>query len=94
MRLAAINNLWGKDCHTDGVNIFIEGRSPTQDELEQIDAEVLRIESQIAATQYQRDRAKEYAKLNQLEMQYDDMVNGTTTWRDAIMEIKARIPAK
>ena len=47
-------------------------------------------ESVLRATQYQRDRAKEYAKLNQFAMQFDDSVNGTTTWIDAINEIKAK----
>lgn len=35
-------------------------------------------------------RQEEYAKLNQFAMQFDDSVNGTTTWIDAINEIKAK----
>ena len=42
--------------------------------------------------QYARARATEYAALNQFEMQFDDQVNGTTTWIDAINDIKARFP--
>jgi len=37
-------------------------------------------------------RQNEYAKLNQDEMRFDDLQNGTTTWQDAILEIKAKIP--
>ncbi len=42
--------------------------------------------------QYQRDRKKEYDNLNQFEMQFDDQVNGTTTWIDAINAIKSKYP--
>jgi len=41
---------------------------------------------------YQRLRKAEYDQLNQFEMQFDDQLNGTTTWQDAINEIKARHP--
>jgi len=41
---------------------------------------------------YQQLRATEYAKRNQFEMQYDDQVNGTTTWVDWQDGIKAAIP--
>lgn len=37
-------------------------------------------------------RVAEYSKLNQLAMQFDDSVNGTTTLVDAIKEIKAKYP--
>lgn len=49
-------------------------------------------EEVLRATQYQRDRTKEYAKLNQFAMQFDDAMNGTTTWIDAVNEIKAKYP--
>jgi hypothetical protein len=41
---------------------------------------------------YQNPRKAEYDLLNQFEMQFDDQLNGTTTWVDAINEIKARYP--
>ena len=47
-------------------------------------------ESAYTAKQYSRDRRAEYDKLNQDEMRYDDMKNGTTTWVDAIDAIKAK----
>jgi hypothetical protein len=37
-------------------------------------------------------RKSEYAELNQDEMRYDDLINGTTTWVDAINDIKAAHP--
>ena len=41
---------------------------------------------------YAEKRKAEYDQLNQFEMQYDDQQNGTTTWVDAINDIKARFP--
>jgi len=43
-------------------------------------------------TKYQRLRKAEYNKLNQDEMRYDDMVNGTNTWGEAIEAIKEKYP--
>ena len=37
-------------------------------------------------------RRREYAKLNQFEMMFDDKRDGTTTWVDAINDIKKNIP--
>ena len=44
------------------------------------------------AQEYARTRQVEYLALNQFEMLYDDEVNGTTTWKDAIEEIKKKYP--
>ena len=41
---------------------------------------------------YARARRVEYDLLNQDEMRFDDLVNSTTTWRDAILAIKAAHP--
>ena len=57
-----------------------------------ISEEISRLETEQAATQYQRDRKAEYDQLNQYEMMFDDEVNGTTTWIDAINAIKAKYP--
>ena len=37
-------------------------------------------------------RKAEYSKLNQMEMMYDDKVNGTDTWGEAIQAIKEKYP--
>ncbi len=42
--------------------------------------------------EYARNRKEEYDALNQFEMQYDDEVNGTTTWKDAITAIRKKYP--
>ena len=57
-----------------------------------VDAEITRLQGIYDSQEYARARATEYAALNQFEMQFDDQVNGTTTWVDAINDIKARFP--
>jgi hypothetical protein len=41
---------------------------------------------------YSRTRKIAYDLLNQDEMRYDDLVNSTTTWQDAIAAIKSATP--
>ena len=66
-----------------------EQTQPTDSEIQ---AEILRLQTEYDNNQYARDRKARYDSLNQFEMQYDDLVNGTTTWKDAINAIKAEIP--
>lgn len=58
---------------------------PTEEEINQ---EIIRLTEEYVATEYQRLRKAEYDKLNQDEMRFDDLVNGTTTWQDSIIAIK------
>jgi len=67
----------------------IEQTSPTQSE---IDAEIIRLQAEYDAQEYARNRKAEYDALNQLEMQFDDKENSTTTWEDAINAIKTKYP--
>ena len=61
---------------------------PTESEIQ---AEVTRLQAEYDANQYQRDRV--YPSIqDQLDMQYWDKVNGTTTWQDAIAKVKADTP--
>ena len=55
-------------------------------------AEVIRLQAAYDAQAYARSRKVEYHKLNQDEMRFDDLVNTTTTWHDAIAAIKVAIP--
>ena len=50
------------------------------------------LDAEFIANEYQRDRKVEYDALNQFEMQFDDELNDTTTWKDAIEAIKAKYP--
>ena len=62
---------------------------PTEEELA---AEILRLQTEHNAQAYARKRKAEYDALNQLEMQFDDKEDGTTTWEDAIKAIKTKYP--
>ena len=60
---------------------------------EQINTAVSEYEVYLNSTQYQRDRAAEYPPIgDQLDMQYWDKVNGTSTWQDAVAEVKLDNP--
>ena len=49
--------------------------------------------TQWANKEYQRTRAESYDSIgDQLDMQYWDNVNGTTTWKDHVAAIKAAHP--
>jgi hypothetical protein len=66
-----------------------EQTEPTSDE---IAAEVLRLENEYNNLDWSRARKAKYDLLNQDEMRFDDLVNGTTTWVDAINAIKDAHP--
>jgi len=56
-----------------------------------IEAKMLELQADYDAKQYQRDRV--YPSIQeQLDMQYWDSVNGTTTWNDTITKIKTDNP--
>ena len=45
------------------------------------------------AQEYARNRATAYPSIgDQLDMQYHDQIDGTTTWKDAIAKVKADNP--
>mgnify|MGYP003644842481 CR=1 FL=1 len=66
-----------------------EQTEPTSDE---IDAEVLRLQEEYDNLDWSRARKAKYDLLNQDEMRFDDTINSTTTWVDAINAIKAAHP--
>ena len=58
----------------------------------EISDEIVRLKTEYDYLEYARNRAKEYAKLNQDELRFDDLVNGTTIWQDTILSIKNKFP--
>lgn len=55
--------------------------------------EIQRIQDEYNNLLYQRQRSIEYPNIqDQLDMQYWDLVNGTTTWQDTINAVKAKYP--
>jgi hypothetical protein len=56
-----------------------------------IEAKMVEVQADYDAKQYQRDRV--YPSIgDQLDMQYWDSVNGTTTWNDAVAKVKSDNP--
>ena len=66
--------------------------SQTEPTQSQIDAEITRLQGVYDGQAYARTRKAKYDLLNQDEMRYDDLINSTTTWQDAIAAIKAEFP--
>tara|TARA_R100000781_G_scaffold49577_2_gene32889 strand:- start:1433 stop:1741 length:309 start_codon:yes stop_codon:yes gene_type:complete len=90
----AIKNLGG------GVNSWLDENyseivftdTPTFTE-EEFKAELIKVQATHDNLKYQRDRASAFPSIgDQLDMQYWDEVNGTTTWKDAIAKVKADNP--
>ena len=75
---------------TDGSDmVFHDGQTPPSEA--EIQTELSRLEAEWTATQYQLDR--QYPSIgDQLDMQYHDQLDGTTTWKDAIAKVKADHP--
>ena len=62
---------------------------PTDSEIQ---AEISRLQELYVSQEYARLRKAEYDKLNQDELRFDDLRDGTTTWVDSINAIKAKYP--
>jgi hypothetical protein len=76
---------------TGGIQSFVwlsEASKPTDAEIENASG---LYDDEYDANQYQRDR--QYPSIgDQLDMQYHDLLNGTTTWKDAIAKVKSDNP--
>ena len=70
---------------------WLNGTTPIS--VSDIQAKMVEVQAEYDANQYQRDRATAYPTIqDQLDMQYWDNINGTTTWEDAIAKVKADNP--
>ena len=59
----------------------------------QVSAKKAELQTAYDNKQYQRDRADAYPSIqDQLDMQYHDAVDGTTTWKDAVAKVKSDNP--
>lgn len=58
-----------------------------------IKTKMTELQTQYDNNKYQRDREIAYPSIqDQLDMQYHDKINGTTTWQDAIAKVKSNHP--
>ena len=75
----------------DGIIRYNSGQTPPSDSA--ISAEVVKLQAEWDANQYQRDRAISFPSWQeQMDMQYHDQLDGTTTWKDAIAKVKSDNP--
>jgi len=79
---------------SDGSGIYMEWVSdqpqPSVAEIETAHAEW---QAEYDSQEYARNRATAYASTgDQLDMQYWDSVNDTTTWKDHVASVKAQFP--
>jgi len=72
----------------DGINIKV-GAFDAEGKQVEIDLDL--IESWVDPTKYQRDRIYPTWQ-EQMDLQYWDSVNGTTTWKDAVAKVKSDNP--
>lgn len=71
--------------------IWLNGTTPIAKKL--ILEKVAELQAEYEATQYQRDRQKEYPSIpDQLDMLYWDKVNGTENWLNSIESVKSKFP--
>ena len=78
----------------DNINEIIwHDDNPTDITKEEILAKQDELKADYDALQYQRDRKVAYPSItDQLDMQYHDKKDGTTTWEDAIAKVKSDNP--
>ena len=89
---ALMNLRPGAEFHLKGSKLTWVDSKQTEPTKSEIDAELKRLQEEWDAQEYARNRKAEYDALNQLEMQFDDKEDGTTTWEDAIKAIKTKWP--
>ena len=77
----------------DGVLEFVKANGDTKPSDSAIDAKLAELKTAYDNNKYQRDRATAYPSVqDQLDMQYWDKKNGTTTWVDAVAKVKSDNP--
>ncbi len=85
---SSVNFVSGADAN--GTAIFYDTKPYTWSE---VSAEKALLQTEYDNNQYQRDRASAYPSIqDQLDMQYHDAVDGTTTWKDAVAAVKSAHP--
>ena len=84
----------------DGKGAFDASGNTVSLDQSKIDSARSTLDAEAAAILYQKQRTGEagttdtiYASIgDQLDMQYKDAVNGTTTWKDHVAAVKAKYP--
>ena len=91
--IKAINSDAEVSVNADDINqiTWLNGTSPISNE--DILAKQIELKAEYGVKQYQRDRELAYPPIgDQLDMQYWDKVNDTSTWQDAVAKVKLDFP--
>jgi hypothetical protein len=89
------NEMFRKIIGRDDIGTAIESDNPNDFGVtwDQIVTKQAELQADYDSKQYQRDRASQYPSIqDQLDMQYHDQVNGTTTWKDTVAKVKSDNP--
>jgi len=91
MRLQAIVNLYSEVAHAKEDGAYDKHGNLVEIDESKVTVETNRFQDEYDALQFQRDR--QYPSIgDQLDQQYWDQVNGTTTWKDAVAKVKSDNP--
>tara|TARA_Y100000310_G_scaffold323944_1_gene385103 strand:+ start:880 stop:1215 length:336 start_codon:yes stop_codon:yes gene_type:complete len=84
---------WSDSKNKVYANLIIHDDTKTKPTEKELTDALAKRQSEFDNLKYSRDRANVYPSIDdQLDMQYWDQVNGTTTWKDAIAKVKADHP--
>jgi hypothetical protein len=77
----------------DGTGAFDENGVSIVLDQSKVDIARTELNTEAVAVKYKSDRANAFASIqDQLDMQYWDSINGTTTWKDHVAKVKADNP--
>ena len=77
----------------DGAGAFDKDGNSVSLDQSKIDTARTELNTAAAAVKYKTDRADSFASIgDQLDMQYWDAINGTTTWKDHVAKVKSDNP--
>ena len=78
---------------SDAFGAFDQNHNLVEVDENLVQEKIAELQAEYDSKQYQRDRITRYPSIQeQLDMQYWDSVNGTTTWKDTIAKVKSDNP--
>jgi len=87
------NALWEVKIGNTYADIVWKDENETMPTEAEVNAAIVEVQAEIEANRYKQERAVAYASIQeQLDMQYWDRVNGTSTWKEHIDAVKAAHP--
>jgi hypothetical protein len=90
--LKAIHELHGNSLVDENGIYYANGNPLTDEQLEQANILGGQMHKEFVSMQYITLRKREYDKLNQFDLQFQDSLDNGTRWVDAVKAIKAKYP--